>query len=577
MARFRAALVAAATLLILVPARAQTAPTLANVVNACGTPNGGAYTPGQNRPITQDSNGNNCVNASVSVTASITGFTPNGSYSAPLAATTASSNVALPTGTVIAVSNDGPNTAYVNLGTSNLVTATTASVAVPPNATVGMTVGSNTFLAAITATGTATVKIAGGAGLVTGYGAGSGGGSSSNGSVSNTGAAVPSQATYGGMNVGGNLTGFTGTANGLKVDGSAVTQPVSGTVTANQGTGLSQTSANAWPTLTPDSAATTGTITTSQSVTLTPSAGGYGSFGFQISGTWTGLIILEGTVDGTNWFPTTAVPLNSSAVGAFTANNAGQGSLAGLKAIRLRGNTVTSGTATVTLMASQAPSAIMQDNLHWSTNVDQINGNTVLAGAGATGTGSQRVTVATDSSTVAGSASLPAGTNTIGGVNIVNGANTAAVKAASTAPTTSDPALVAAISPNQFGQASAANSFPVTLPNNQIICGNVIAINQTASTDLHTFTNKGHICSIVLVTATAQSVSLVEGTGTTCATGTAALIGGTSASMALATNGGFSAISGIPWLNTQTTADHLCLLQSGSANISGTITYTDQP
>jgi hypothetical protein len=34
------------------------------------------------------------------------------------------------------------------------------------------------------------------------------------------------------MNVGGNLTGLIGTANGLKVDGSAVTQPVSGTVTA---------------------------------------------------------------------------------------------------------------------------------------------------------------------------------------------------------------------------------------------------------------------------------------------------------------------------------------------------------
>lgn len=51
--------------------------------------------------------------------------------------------------------------------------------------------------------------------------------SASNPSVSATGAAVPGSATYGGMDVGGNLTGLTGTANGLKVDGSAVVQPVS--------------------------------------------------------------------------------------------------------------------------------------------------------------------------------------------------------------------------------------------------------------------------------------------------------------------------------------------------------------
>ena len=47
--------------------------------------------------------------------------------------------------------------------------------------------------------------------------------------VGATGAAVPATAQFAGMSVGGNLTGMTGTANGLKVDGSAVTQPVSGT------------------------------------------------------------------------------------------------------------------------------------------------------------------------------------------------------------------------------------------------------------------------------------------------------------------------------------------------------------
>lgn len=58
----------------------------------------------------------------------------------------------------------------------------------------------------------------------------------SNPSVGPTGTAVPASGTYIGVNVGGNLTGLTGTANGLKVDGSAVTQPVSGTVTVQQST-----------------------------------------------------------------------------------------------------------------------------------------------------------------------------------------------------------------------------------------------------------------------------------------------------------------------------------------------------
>lgn len=51
------------------------------------------------------------------------------------------------------------------------------------------------------------------------------------------------------------------------------------------------------------------------------------------------------------------------------------------------------------------------------TNLKQINGTTVLAGSGATAAGSQRVTVAVDSATVAGSASLPTGSNTIGKVD----------------------------------------------------------------------------------------------------------------------------------------------------------------
>lgn len=65
----------------------------------------------------------------------------------------------------------------------------------------------------------------------------------------------------------------------------------------------------------------------------------------------------------------------------------------------------------------------------------------------------------------------PAGTNTIGSVKVTDGTNTAAVKAASTAPSTTDPAIVVAISPNSVnanGSATSANSAPVVIASDQV-------------------------------------------------------------------------------------------------------------
>lgn len=109
-------------------------------------------------------------------------------------------------------------------------------------------------------------------------------------------------------------------------------------------------------------------------------------------------------------------------------------------------------------------------------------------------------------------------------------------------------------------------------------CNVQVAVNQTASATLITGTagQRIYVCSILLVSAGAQLVSLVEGTGTNCATGVAALIGGTSASLSLAADSGFSTIAPFGWLSTQTTGNNLCLLQSGTGNISGTVSYRKQ-
>ena len=132
------------------------------------------------------------------------------------------------------------------------------------------------------------------------------------------------------------------------------------------------------------------------------------------------------------------------------------------------------------------------------------------------------------------------------------------VKAASTNATSTDQALVVAPSPN-----------PST------VCPSVLALSQTASTNLITSTNRLHICSILIVSAAVQSLSLVEGVGTTCGTNTAALIGSTSASLSAQTSTGFAMTAERPFLETKTTGDALCLLQSGSGNLSGMITYID--
>lgn len=110
------------------------------------------------------------------------------------------------------------------------------------------------------------------------------------------------------------------------------------------------------------------------------------------------------------------------------------------------------------------------------------------------------------------------------------------------------------------------------------VCTSVIAINQTASATVITgvANQRIYICGIFLLSAGAQNVSVTEGTGTNCGTGAAALIGGTTASVALGANAGFVMTAGTPFMRTQTNGDNLCVLQSATSNVSGTITYAIQ-
>ncbi len=107
-----------------------------------------------------------------------------------------------------------------------------------------------------------------------------------------------------------------------------------------------------------------------------------------------------------------------------------------------------------------------------------------------------------------------------------------------------------------------------------------VSIDQTSGEQLATGTasERIYICSFHIVTATAQNIALVSGTGTVCATSTSGVegFGGASAATGwnFAANGGISMGATTQALGrTDTNADNLCLLQSGAGQVSGGLTY----
>jgi hypothetical protein len=156
-----------------------------------------------------------------------------------------------------------------------------------------------------------------------------------------------------------------------------------------------------------------------------------------------------------------------------------------------------------------------------------------------------------------------AGTNTVtGGVNGTQGVGGTA-------------AAGSAVAGNPFVMAGNASG-NVT---RAIFCDTWKVISQTAGAQIITGVSakQTYICNAFLNSATAQNINIVEGTGTTCATGTVGLLGGTTASTGpnLAASQGFILpASAVPWMKTATAADNVCILQSGTGQVSGVIVYT---
>ncbi len=136
---------------------------------------------------------------------------------------------------------------------------------------------------------------------------------------------------------------------------------------------------------------------------------------------------------------------------------------------------------------------------------------------------------------------------------------------------------------NVNGQAAMSASSPVAIASDQTVAD---ACTFAAKTNIPISTTAGtlqlvapsgstlvYVCSIATIGATASIQNLVGGTGATCTTGTpVAVMGSTTAAngMSFATNTGLTYGTGNSVVAKTATAGHgLCLIQSGTAQISG--------
>lgn len=198
--------------------------------------------------------------------------------------------------------------------------------------------------------------------------------------------------------------------------------------------------------------------------------------------------------------------------------------------------------------------ALKVDNL-------SIAGTTISTGNGTSGAGVQRVTIASDSTgTVAVTQATASNLNVRSDTSGATGA----------AP----PARA-----NFTGGlgSGATGGFVTGIP----VCDTFANVNVTTATTTLLITGVSgrhvRICGMSLVTAAANNVALISGTGATCGTGTTGMNGGTSAASGwnFAANSGLTQGNGLGTINsTNATGDSVCIVTSAATQLSGRIAYT---
>jgi hypothetical protein len=277
--------------------------------------------------------------------------------------------------------------------------------------------------------------------------------------------------------------------------------------------------------------------------------------------------------------------------------------------------TAAGGVLTVQGAASMTKLLVTPDSValpaNQSVNVAQINGVTPLMGAGATGTGSPRVTTASDSPEIAlitstntkldtlntnVTAAIPAGTNLIGDVNLRQGGAALsatngtfgnvlqgnAVLSATNglfANVLQGNAVLSQTNPSWSKRTDGTNAQLVDPCQSQTVNSTPINISTATTTRIATESAsvKVYICHLSVVTAAANNVAMIEGTGASCAGGTpAGMAGGTTAASGwnFSANGGISlGMGGYSVNQTLNQAYSVCLVTSAATQLSGVMKW----
>ena len=144
-----------------------------------------------------------------------------------------------------------------------------------------------------------------------------------------------------------------------------------------------------------------GSITSTQGITVNSQGSGTVTIG--ITGTWTGTLVFEVTIDSINWISYPAISLSSgSVVTSTTVNGNFELPCAGYEQVRVRGNTVASGTANIALNAGVAITSISLDTPVFGAGTAGVADTRVLTVQGIAGGTSLPVTLSNADRTAAG-------------------------------------------------------------------------------------------------------------------------------------------------------------------------------
>lgn len=270
---------------------------------------------------------------------------------------------------------------------------------------------------------------------------------------------------------------------------------------------------------------------------VVPNGVAYGTVGVGVAGTWTGAIAVQCLAStGIGTFVAIQLTPRASAVPVteISANGQWSGSMAGCQRLRAIATATMSGTATVTLVGAPLGGGGGGGGGSDTALLTDIETNTA------------QTVVETDRT--ADAAETLSATVSSSRVNV----NVAAINGLT--PVT-DPCA-----------ANTKTTTPVSLTARTVIIAAVSA-------------KKNYICSIAIAAGAAEVFNVVEGTGTTCQTGTAAVVGSTTAAngMSFAANGGFSAVGGTMTVLQGITANvDTCIVPSGSNRLSGFVTWVQQ-